>query len=50
IPRHRWKGVKAALATKCFETLARERGPAPICKDLGWFHWSVKVVACDYKL
>ncbi|XP_043063175.1 uncharacterized protein LOC122319639 [Drosophila yakuba] len=49
IPRNKWKWVEAALATKCFEILAKEPGPPPVCKDVGWFQGGVKVIACNDK-
>ncbi|XP_043659641.1 uncharacterized protein LOC122624226 [Drosophila teissieri] len=47
IPRNKWKWVEAALAIKCFEILAKEPGPPPVCKDVEWFQGGVKVIACD---
>ncbi|XP_043862626.1 uncharacterized protein LOC122756601 [Drosophila santomea] len=43
IPRKKWKWVEAALATKCFEILAKEPGPLLSAKTVG----GVKVIACD---
>ncbi|KAH8419355.1 hypothetical protein KR222_006515, partial [Zaprionus bogoriensis] len=48
IPRNQWKWVEAALAARCFELLQRmPAGPAPVCKDVGWYQGNIKVIACD---
>lgn len=35
VPRDKWRWVKAALASKCFDLLFREPGPPLVCKDTG---------------
>ncbi|KAL7725892.1 hypothetical protein ACLKA6_000659 [Drosophila palustris] len=47
IPRSQWKWVETALAVSCFEMLEKEPGPPPVCKDIGWYQGTVKVIACD---
>ncbi|KAL7725082.1 hypothetical protein ACLKA6_016155 [Drosophila palustris] len=47
IPRNQWRWVESALAIQCFELLEKEPGPPPVCKDVGWYQGTVKVIACD---
>ncbi|KAL7725523.1 hypothetical protein ACLKA6_010093 [Drosophila palustris] len=47
IPRSQWKWVETALAIRCFEMLEKEPGLPPVCKDIGWYQGTVKVIACD---
>ncbi|SPP90055.1 Hypothetical predicted protein, partial [Drosophila guanche] len=47
IPRSQWMWVEAALADRCLELLDKDPGPPPVCKDMGWFQGSIKVVACE---
>ncbi|KAM8718963.1 hypothetical protein ACLKA7_011635 [Drosophila subpalustris] len=47
IPRNQWRWIESALAIQCFELLEKEPGPPPVCKDVGWYQGTVKVIACD---
>ncbi|KAL7739568.1 hypothetical protein ACLKA6_008691 [Drosophila palustris] len=49
ISRSQFKWVETALAIRCFEMLMLEKkpGPPPVCKDIGWYQDTVKVIAFD---
>jgi len=41
-----WKQVEIALLKVYKEVMQESPGPAPKCRDAGWYHGQVKLVAC----